>query len=112
MVPSITTGLVIWGRASGGLIVCGPVPILKSMVVRLPAGWASAWMIAARSEPVVGEVLLPLSVAVVTMRVESIWRPSRGSSENRLQSAAARREAAIWRLVAGRSRGNQGVDML
>ena len=106
----MTTGRVIWGSATGGRIICGPVPIVKSMVVRVPAGWASAWRMAARSEPAVGAVLLPLSAAVVTSRVESSWRPSRGSTENRRRSDAARRDAAARGLEAGRSWRNQEVD--
>ena len=89
-----------------------PVPILKSIVVRVPAGWASAWRMAARSEPAVGAVLLPLSVVVVTVSVESIWRPSSGSIENRRRSAAARRDAVVREVEAGRSRRSHEMDML
>ena len=89
------------------------MPILKSMVVRVPAGWASAWRIAARSEPAVGAVLLPLSAAVVTVSVESIWRPSRGSTENRRRE---RRGAAGGCDLAPRGgtepSGTKTVDML
>ena len=60
----MTTGLVICGNGVRRWIVCRPVPILKSIVVRVPAGWASAARMAARSEPAVGAVLLPLSVVV------------------------------------------------
>ena len=84
VVPSIVTGWVSAGKAESRLIVWTPLPgISKSIALPVPVV-ALELMIAWRSEPA------PLSLVLVTVKLESIWRPSRSSRSGRRRSAARR----------------------
>ncbi len=67
VVPSMVTEAVMSGSAESGVMTCGPVPMLKSIVdPAFPLALVIAW----RSEPG------PLSAVVLTVYVDGIIRLS------------------------------------
>ena len=106
VVPLITTGCASAGKAESTSIVY--TPFFWSLLGRLKlirlgfaavAGVALDSVIAERSVPAA-----VVSALLVTVKVESICRPSSSSTANRRQRAACRRAAPWWSVVGRRVR--------
>ena len=92
VVPSIVTGCVSVGSAESRSMVCTPLPGMLKLMAFGPLA-AFELMIAWRRLPA------PLSLMLVTVKVESIWRPSSGSMTNCRRRSGKRRLARASRRL-------------
>src|SRR5579883_1167285 len=89
----MVTGWVIAGKAEPRSIVCTPVPLIAKSIVFGPVA-LSDWVMAHRRVPVA-----VVSAVLVTVKADSISRPSSGSTRNRRRRSGRRRaERALRRL--------------
>ena len=96
----MVTGWVIAGKAEPSSMVCTPVPPIAKSIAFGPVV-LSDWVMAHRRVPVA-----VVSAVLVTVKVDSISRPSSGSTMNRRRRSGRRRgELTLRRL------GNQGFTI-
>ena len=103
VVPSIVTGCVILGSGDVRLIVCTPVPLILKSIVFGPVVTLDCVM-AQRRVPVA-----LVSAVLVTLKVESIWRPSSDSMSGRERRICERRVARSFLRLRNQGVGINGV---